>query len=129
MNDSDLISLLSTSFTKQLMWYRELSDLVHKTLGQLVLSRGDVTQVMENFTRKQKILDMIVEERDHISGSVDLWQKCKKGIKDGQASDELDDLLKKTAAVISEFLDGEAQLKRYLEHVKNPKGGRGDTKP
>src|SRR5271157_5333823 len=124
MNDSDLISLLSTSFTKQLMWYRELSDLVHKTLGQLVLSRGDVTQVMENFTRKQKILDMIVEERDHISGSVDLWQKCKKGIKDGQAGDELDDLLKKTAAMISEFLDGEAQLKRYLEHVKNPKGGR-----
>ncbi|MGB7568390.1 MAG: hypothetical protein WBM07_11045 [Chitinivibrionales bacterium] len=128
MNDSDLISLLSTSFAKQMMWYRELSNLVHKTLGQLVLSRGDVTQVMENFTRKQKILDMIVEERDHIGGSVDLWQKCKKSIKDGRASDELDDLLKKTAAVISEFLDGEAQLKRYLEHVKNPRGG-GDVKP
>ena len=77
MNDSDLISLLSTSFTKQLTWYGELSDLVHKTLGQLVLSRGNVTQVMENFTRKQKILDMIVEERDHIRGSVDLWQNRK----------------------------------------------------
>jgi hypothetical protein len=108
------------------MWYQELSGLVQKTLGQLVLSRGDVTQVMENFTHKQKILDMIVEERGRISGPVQLWQERKKGIKDGPASDELDVLLKKTAAAISEFLDGEAQLKRYLEHVKKTSE---DTKP
>jgi hypothetical protein len=122
MTVSDLISLLSTSFTKQLAWYRELSELVHKTLGQLVLSRGDVTVVMENFTRKQKVLDLIVEERGRISGTVDLWQHHKKEIKAGPASDELDALLKKTATAISEFLDGEEQLKRYLEHVKKPQG-------
>jgi hypothetical protein len=114
---------LSTSFAKQFAWYRELSELVQKTLGQLVMSRGDVTLVMENFARKQKVLDMIVEERGRISGTVDLWQQNKKGIKAGPASDELDALLKKTATAISEFLDNEAQLKRYLEHLKNPKNG------
>jgi hypothetical protein len=124
MTDSDLISSLSSSFAKQLAWYCELSELVQKTLGQLVLSRGDVTLVMDNFTRKQKVLDMIVEERGRIGGTVDLWQHKKKEIKACQASDELDALLKKTAAAISEFLDGEEQLKRYLEHVKKPQGDR-----
>jgi hypothetical protein len=122
MTESDLISLLSISFAKQLAWYCELSELVQKTLGQLVLSRGDVTLVMENFTHKQKVLDLIVEERGRIGGTVDLWQHHKKEIKAGPASDGLDALLKKTAAAISEFLDGEEQLKRYLEHVKKPQG-------
>jgi hypothetical protein len=123
MTESELISILSSSFSKQLAWYRELSELVQKTLGQLVLSRGDVAQVMENFTRKQNVLDMILEERARISGPVDLWQQRKKDIKSGQASDDLDSLLKQTASAISEFLEGEEQLKRYLEHVKKPKNG------
>jgi hypothetical protein len=126
MTDSELISILSSSFSKQLAWYCELSELVHKTLGRLVLSRGDVTLVIENFTHKQKVLDLIVEERGRIGGTVDLWQRHKKEIKAGPASDELDALLKKTAAAISEFLDGEEQLKRYLEHVKKP---HGDVQP
>lgn len=126
MTDSDLISLLSTSFSRQLAWYRELSGLVQKTLGQLVLSRGDVALVMDNFIHKQKILDMIVKERDRISGPVRLWQERKKGTDHGPAGGDLDALLEKTAASISEFLDSETHLKRYLEHVKK---NRDVTKP
>ena len=66
MKEPDLISILSTSFSLQLARYRELSDLVQKTLGKLVLTRGDVCQVMDNFKHKQEILEAIIEERERL---------------------------------------------------------------
>jgi hypothetical protein len=120
MKEPDLISLLSTSFSRQLARYRELSDLVQKTLGKLVLTRGDVSQVMDNFKHKQEILEAIIEERGRVENDVATWQQNKNNFPDSPAVSGLNELLKETASTISEFLEGEAQLKRYLEHFKKP---------
>jgi hypothetical protein len=117
MDDSTLVSFLSESYDQQLGWYEELSDLCQKTLSRLILSRGNVAVVMDNFNRKQKILDLIVEERNRISGPVLLWQERKKSVTVSEEASDLDALFARTASAIKKFLDNEEQLKTYLENV------------
>ena len=117
MEDVALIALLSASFSRQLEWYEELCELVQKTLGQLVLSRGDVGPVMADIEKKQKLFERIAEERGRLAGPVCLWQDRKKNVRDSKAVRDLEMLLAKTETAIQTFLDGEDQLKRYLEHV------------
>jgi hypothetical protein len=117
MNEPDVVSVLSTSFAKQLGWYRELSQLVHKTIGKLVLTR-DISQVMENFAQKQKILDLIVAERGAMSGFLETWRQTKNKTSGDARTAGLNAVLDTTAAEISEFLEAEGQLKRLLEHYK-----------
>lgn len=114
---TSLIATLAASYRRQLEMYRTLTALVQKTLSQVVLSRGDVSGVMDSFTRKQELIDAIVKERENVGDCVVLWQERKAGLKQSTQSQELDELLKATQLVIKEFLEYEEQLKKYLEHV------------
>jgi len=125
MNDTVIISELSASYSKQIRWYRDLSGLVQKTLSQLVLSRGNVAGVMGNFEKKQQIFSHIAEERRRISEAAAQWQTRKPHASSSREADKLDGLLSETETVIKEFLDGEEQLKRYLEHMARPVGAPG----
>jgi hypothetical protein len=117
MDDSMIVSILSDSYARQLSWYEELSLLVQKTLGQLALSRGSVGAVMGSFEKKQKIIAMIADERGRISAAAALWQERKRSAATSPAIIDLEGLLAKTESAIKEFLDGEDQLKRYVEHA------------
>ncbi len=117
MDDSACISLLSASFSKQLAWYGELSRIVQKTLGQLVLSRGDTTAVMPSVVLKCKIIDMIAQERENIREVADFYRLRKETMMPSQPKTDLERLLAQSESAIKEFLDGEDQLKRYLEFV------------
>jgi multidrug resistance efflux pump len=117
VDTTSLIATLAASYRRQLEMYRTLTALVQKTLSQVVLSRGDVSGVMDSFSRKQELIDAIVNERENIGDCVVLWQERKAGLKQSPQSQELDELLKATQLVIKEFLEYEEQLKKYLEHV------------
>ena len=117
MDDSNCIMLLSASFSKQLIWYEELSRIVQKTLSQLLLSRGDVTSVMASVLEKRRIVDMIAEEREKIKETADLYKQRKDHMESSLSKNDLDCLLAKSESVIKEFLEGEEQLKRYLEFI------------
>jgi hypothetical protein len=117
MNDSDLVSILSASYSKQLAWYEELSRIVQKTLSQIILSRGDIAVITKSILQKQKIIDLIGEERDAIKESVELFKHRKAQLTISGLTNNLDLLLAESESAIKEFLEGEDQLKRYLEHA------------
>jgi hypothetical protein len=122
MDDITIISLLSTSYSRQLRLYEELILLVNKTVGQLALSRGNVAAVMGDFDKKQKLIDAIADERSKISAPAELWHKRKHDVAPSPALIELENLLAKTERAIKAFLEVEDQLKRYLEHAsRQPK--------
>jgi hypothetical protein len=112
-----LIFALVSSYKRQLDLYRALSALVQRTLSQVVLTRGDISGLMGNFTRKRQLLDSIENERATVDGTARLWQERKAGVPKDSRTQELDGVLQTTQSVIREFLDGEEQLKKYLEHV------------
>ena len=117
MDDATLISELVASYKRQLALYEELSSVVQKTLSQVILTRGEVSGLMGNFTRKQELLDGILKERANSQPFVTLWQERKAGVRQDSRTALLDGLLSKTQTVIREFLEAEEQLKKYLEHV------------
>jgi hypothetical protein len=117
MDDKTLIAALTATYKKQLDLYRALSALVQKTLSQVILTRGDIAGIMDNFTQKQQLLDAIVKERTGAEENVALWQARKAGVQKSDQTRQLDAVLQDTQVVIKEFLDGEEQLKKYLEHV------------
>jgi hypothetical protein len=117
VDDKTLIAGLARSYTHQLELYKTLTALVQKTLSQVVLSRGDLSGLISVFAKKQELIDTIVKARQDIDAGVRLWQERKAGLRQSAQSRELDELLKKTQYAISEFLEYEEQLKKYLEHV------------
>jgi hypothetical protein len=117
IDDSMCIRVLSASFSKQLEWYEELSRIVQKTLSQLVLSRGDMSKVFASVLQKRKIIDMIAEEREKIRETAALYRQRKEQISSSLPKNDLDCLLAKSESAIKEFLEGEDQLKRYLEFM------------
>jgi hypothetical protein len=127
MEDSCCVAQLTASFTRQIQWYRELSRIVQKTLSQLVLSRGDVTPVIASVAQKNLIIDKIAEEREAIREASDFFRRRKSQMKPSPEKADLDRLLVSSESVIKEFLDGEDQLKRYLEFIMGK--GENDTTP
>jgi hypothetical protein len=117
IDESQSISVLSASFSKQLEWYEELSRIDQKTLSQFVLSRGDMTPVMASVRQKRSIIERISEEREKIKDSADLYRQNKERMTSSLRKNEFDCLLAKLETAIKKFLDGENQLKRYLEYV------------
>lgn len=117
MDNKTLIFTLIESYKKQLSLYRRLIEIVQKALGQIVLTRGDTTALMSAFSQKQELLDAIVNERASAEQAARLWKERKGAIPQGPDTRELDELLAKTEAAIREFLEGEEQLKKYLEHM------------
>lgn len=116
-DDKHLIDTLTASYTRQLELYKTLTTLVQKTLSQVVLARGDLSGLMPGFTKKQELIDAIVNERQGVEQSVRLWQDRKSSLRKSARSLELDRLLTATQSAITEFLGYEEQLKKYLEHA------------
>jgi hypothetical protein len=117
MDDSTLIAALQASYRRQLSLYRSLASLVQKTLSQVVLTRGDMSGLMANFAQKKALLESILKERAETEPVVRLWQERKASVPQSDETAGLDSVLSKTESVIREFLEGEEQLKKYLEHV------------
>jgi len=117
MTDVMLTTTLIDSYKRQLTMYTELGALVQKTLSQIVLTRGDVSGIMLNFVRKQVLLDGIIKERNQTEQSVQLWQERKYLMEQNEHTAELDSVLMRIQSAIQEFMVGEEQLKKYLEHV------------
>jgi hypothetical protein len=117
MDDTTLISALQASYKRQLSLYQSLASLVQKTLSQVVLTRGDISGLVASFARKKALLESILGERAEAEPLVREWQQRKATVTQGVPTAQLDSLLSKTQSVIRDFLDGEEQLKKYLEHV------------
>ena len=114
MNHAVLIEKLTQSYTRQIEWYSQLTVLVQKILGQIAMSRGDLSGVMVLFKEKQTLLDTITRERDDTRDYVETWQREKNAIPVTEKTEQLDSVLQETERVIKRFLDSEDQLKKYL---------------
>jgi hypothetical protein len=121
MDDATAITSLSISFSKQLQWYEELTRIDQKTLSQLVLSRGDMTPLMTSVRQKCFIIGLIEGEREKIRGVAAFYQENKARIQPSPPKDHLDSILSKSETAMKEFLEGESQLKRYLEFMMEKK--------
>jgi len=117
MDDSTLISALVESYGRQLLLYQSLTALVQKTLSQIILTRGEISGLMGEFGRKKVLLEDILKERAAAEPLVASWQDRKAAVPKSERTAQLDLLLSKTQTVIREFLDGEEQLKKCLEHA------------
>jgi arsenate reductase-like glutaredoxin family protein len=58
---------------------------------------------------------MIAEERENIRETANYYRQRKDLMKSSLTKNDLERLLAKSESAIKEFLDGEDQLKRYLE--------------
>ncbi|MBD3320915.1 MAG: hypothetical protein GF350_07475 [Chitinivibrionales bacterium] len=121
MDDAALINELTRSFTKQLSCYRQLESLVGKALSSVVLSRGDLSQVMSGMSEKQELLQEITEERNTVREAAEEWQHRKKMLAGTPEAAGLASLFEETELSIKRFLKIEEQLKTYLEHIINKK--------
>ncbi len=119
MNEHDIILVqeLTQSYQQQFIWYKELRDLVRKILSRLILSRGNMSELLAGLEKKQKLLESIEAERRRTSEYIAQWQNCKAHIETNDEIKIFDDVLQKTGLAIKEFLDEEEMLKRYLEGI------------
>lgn len=124
MDDTVIIDGLITSFTKQLEWYGELKALVASCLSRIVLSRGDVSQIMGSLARKRELADAIAGERERIKPVIDAWQKIKAGVPADSRTVRLNELLERTQTVIRDYLHSEQQMNKYLGHLAGKEEGR-----
>ncbi len=115
MDYTTLIEELIQSYTRQNEWYSQLTILDQKILGQIAMSRGDLSGVMVLFKEKQELLDVITQERDNTKNQIEVWQKDKGVIPTSESTVKLDAVLQETETAIKKFLDIEDQLKKYLE--------------
>lgn len=119
MNEHDMILIqeLTASYKKQFVWYIDLRDLVRKILSRLILSRGNMSELMIGLGKKKKLLESIESERSRVNESVLRWQEIKKKIAVCEETTTLNEVLETTSIAIKEFLDEEEKLKRYLEGI------------
>jgi hypothetical protein len=124
MNEHDIILIqeLTASYKKQSVWYVELRDLVQKILSRLILSRGNMSELMIGLGKKKKLLDFVEFERSRTTESVLRWQEIKKNIIVCEETTSLNEVLETTSIAIKEFLDEEEKLKRYLEGIVKKEG-------
>lgn len=115
MDDNTLINSLIESYDYQYNLYKEAKVLAQKILGQMTLSRGDVTSVMALFMEKQKLLEKIEKKRDSVKKYVDAWQERKKDLDDHPKRKELTDVFDKVQREIIEFVNLEDQLRLFME--------------
>jgi hypothetical protein len=116
-NDTMVIRELKDSYCRQLDCYRALGETVNKILSRLVLTRGDFSSVKVEFAEKQRLLGCIESERAGATGRVREWQERKSAMAGRDEAKELDGVLRQIETAIRKFLEGEEQLKRYLEGI------------
>jgi hypothetical protein len=112
-----LVRELRDSYRRQLAFYGALGETGRKILSRLVLSRGDFSGVKADFAEKQRLLECIEAERFKTNGQVKEWQERKAFVAGFEEARELDGVLREIEGSIRKFLDGEEQLKRYLERA------------
>jgi hypothetical protein len=116
-NDTLIIRELKESYGTQLRYYSALADTVGRIISRLVLSRGDFGSIKTDLSEKVRLLECIEQERTRTAGHVRLWQERKEQIATRSDARDLDDVLQETQKVIRNFLDGEEQLKQYIEGI------------
>jgi hypothetical protein len=114
-NDTILIQALTDSYRGQLIRYCGLRDVARQLMGRLVLSRGDFSQVTEGLHKKQRLLEDIETERKRVAEQVTQWERRKAHIARCTETDLFESVLLQVTNAIREFLDDEAQLRKYLE--------------
>ncbi len=114
-NDTILIQALTDSYSGQLIRYCGLRDVARQLMGRLVLSRGDFSLVTEGLHKKQRLLEDIETERKRVAEQVTQWERRKAHITRCTETDLLESVLQQVTDAIQEFLDDEAQLRKYLE--------------
>ena len=122
MSYTEIIDTLIQSYTSQREWYKELHIIVQKILGQMVLSRGDLSGVMHLFKQKQRLLEAIQNERERVKNESAVWQKEKDQIPASESTHCLNTILTETEEAIKVFLETEDQLQKYIEHCMAEKG-------
>jgi uncharacterized protein YjaZ len=119
MNDNDILIIheLIESYRKQFDWYEQLRVMDQKILSRLILSRGDMHEMMNSFEKKKTLIDNLEKERIRTSDAVQHWQKIKSSFPVCEDTDELNAILEKTTTAIKGFLDEEEKIKKYIEGV------------
>ncbi|MFP4416704.1 MAG: hypothetical protein ACLFSB_05495 [Chitinispirillaceae bacterium] len=112
-----LVDNLTESYTIQRDLYRRLTTLGQRILGQLSVSRGDVSTVMPLFQEKQQLLEQISVVRERSQQESLLWQQKKDSAGRNPAAQTLNAVLDEVQRSIQRFLATEDQVKRYLEHL------------
>jgi hypothetical protein len=120
-----LVDELIESYREQLDLYKQLNALGQRILGQVVLSRGNISAVMSLFSEKQRILQHIEDRRNAAAPSSRQWQDMKDSIEPCDQTRMLDQLLGEAQSAIGAFLSDEDQLKRYLEHMMQTREAAG----
>jgi hypothetical protein len=120
-NNTVMIQELCDSFRIQLGFYSALNDTAQRILSKLILSRGDLSGLKNDFADKKRFLDQIEGERQKTAGQVKVWQDTKALHGETVEARELDGILRETEKTIRTFLDGEEQLKKHLERILNIK--------
>src|SRR5665647_1917216 len=102
MNEHDMILIqeLTASYKKQFVWYIDLRDLVQKILSRLILSRGNMSELMIGLGKKKKLLESIESERSRVNESVLRWQEIKKKIAVCEETTTLNEVLETTSIAI-----------------------------
>lgn len=115
MDDNTLINGLIESYSYQFELYKEAKMLAQKILGQLTLSRGDITGVMELFVEKQALLEKIEKQRDSLTLYIDQWQTRKQNFNDHPLKSHLTEVFDKVQKEIIDFVNLEDQLRLFME--------------
>ncbi|MFW5775277.1 MAG: hypothetical protein ACOCW2_03210 [Chitinivibrionales bacterium] len=112
-----LVGNLTESYNRQLDLYRRLTTLGQRILGQLSLSRGDLSRVMPLFQEKQQLLEQISTARAQSQKESQVWQETKSSAGHQPGAQALNAVLNDTQQAIQRFLSTEDQVKHYLEHL------------
>lgn len=116
-SDTILLQELIKSYQNQLALYAELNTISSKLLSRLIMSRGDLSQIVDDMKKKSTYLQKIDNERKQIYNYITQWEKIKSTLHENELSKSLDSLLGKTQERIQEFLSIEDQLKKYLDGI------------
>lgn len=116
-NDTILIRTLIESYRGQLERYCSLRDTARQVMSRLVLSRGDLSQVTDGLIKKKELLEAIEIERNRVALEVARWQERKAQFEPCAETEAFEGVLRQISDAIQEFLEDEAQLRRYLEGV------------
>jgi hypothetical protein len=114
-NKAILVRELTDTFSHQVQMYRELTTLVQRMIGNLVLSRGDMSGLLSSMEKKKKMLELIETERHSHSDAIMRWQSLKNNVTMTPEVNILEKVLEDTGCAIKEFINQEEQLRTYIE--------------
>ncbi|MDG5814818.1 hypothetical protein QA601_07010 [Chitinispirillales bacterium ANBcel5] len=88
-----------------------------------MLSRGDLSVIIEGIENKSKLLEKVQGQRNSVESDIIQWQKRKTAIKTNNLVSELENVLENMEMVIKEFLEDEQKLKMYMEKLYGTQTG------